>query len=167
MHLKTLITSIILAFVVLVTGILGYMVIEDWSFLDSFYMTVISLTTVGYGETHPLSTEGRLFTLFLIMVGVGLVLMLVTKVNEALIEGNIRKVLGRRRMDATISKMKNHFIICGYGRLGQKIDSILRSRGMDTVIIERSPDSTAGMEDKSMKYVLGQATDDAILKRRA
>ena len=165
MRLKTMIAGLILASLVVVTGILGYMIIEDWSFLDSVYMTIISLTTVGYGETHPLSTGGRLFTLFLIIVGVGLILMLATRINEVLIEGNIRKVLGRRRMDTTISRLKNHFIICGYGRLGQKIDSILRSRGMETVIVERSPSATAAMEDKSMRYVLGQATDDEILKK--
>ncbi len=164
MRLKSMVTAVILANIVVLGGVLGYMFIEDWSFLDSFYMTIISLTTVGYAETHPLSTAGRLFTLFLLMVGVGLILMVATRINETLIEGNIRKVLGRRRMDNTISRMKNHFIICGYGRLGQKIESILRSRGLDTVIIERSTGVTTGMEEQGLKYILGQATDDDVLK---
>lgn len=165
MRLKTMIAAIVLANLVVVFGIGGYMIIEGWSFLDAFYMTIISLTTVGYGETHPLSSIGRLFTLFLLMIGVGLILMLATRINEVLIEGNIRKVLGRRRMDNTISRMKDHFIICGYGRLGQKIDSILRSRGIDTVVVERSPGTTAKMEEKGRRYVLGQATDDDVLKK--
>ncbi len=164
MPLRTLITAILLANMVVIGGITGYMLIEDWSFLDAFYMTIVSLTTVGYGETHPLSTAGRYFTLFLLMAGVGLILMVATRINETLIEGNIRKIFGRRRMDTTISRMKNHFIICGYGRLGQKIDAILRSRGMDTVIIERSQEVTTKMEEQGLKYILGQATDDEILQ---
>ena len=164
MQLRPMVTAIIMATVVVFGGVLGYMIIEGWSLLDAFYMTIISLTTVGYAEIHPLSTAGRLFTLALLMVGVGLILLVVTRINETLIEGNIRKLFGRRRMDQTIARMKDHFIICGYGRLGQKIDSILHSRGMDTVIIERSTGVTSAMEEKGLKYILGQATDDEVLK---
>jgi len=163
--LRPLAAASLMALAVVLIGTLGYVFLEGWSFLDAIYMTIISLTTVGYSEARPLSPVGRIFTMILLMFGVGLILFLVTRVNETLIEGNIRRVLGRRRMDRTITRLKGHFIICGYGRLGQKIDSILVSRGLETVIVERSAAVTAKLEEKGRRYILGQATDDEILVR--
>lgn len=162
---RELMVAIIIANIIVFGGVVGYVVIEGWSIFDSFYMTIISLTTVGYGETHPLTLEGRIFTVILIMLGVGMILFVATRINETLIEGNIRRVMGRRKMDKNISRMKNHYIICGYGRLGQKIDSILKSRGLDTVVIEQSAETTSSMEDEGVKYILGLATDDEILRK--
>ena len=165
MNLRPLAAASIMAAAVVLIGSTGYVFLEGWSFLEALYMTVISLTTVGYSEARPLSAVGRIFTMVLLMFGVGLILFLITRVNETLIEGNIRRVLGRRHMDRTIKRLKDHFIICGYGRLGRKIDSILASRGLETVIVERSAAVTAKLEEEGHRYVLGQATDDEVLVR--
>lgn len=149
----------------IMTGALGYMTIENYPFLDAVYMTVISLTTVGYGETIPLSQAGRVFTIFLLLFGVGLILMTITQMAEALVEGNIRRVLGRRSMDHKIDKMKDHFIICGYGRMGRVIDQMLTERGISTVIIEKSHETTAKVDEEHGCYVLGSATEDEVLIR--
>ncbi|MBW2617423.1 MAG: potassium channel protein [Deltaproteobacteria bacterium] len=156
--------TVILGLGVIGAGTIGYMVIEHWSFLDALFMTAISLTTVGYGEIHPLHPSGRVFTVILLLVGVGLILFIVTRLTEIIVEGNFRKLMGRRKMDRQIATLKDHFIICGYGRIGRIVNLVLRGRGLETVIIERESELTAQL-DEEVKYVLGEATDDQTLLR--
>ena len=122
---KQFILHFILFACLLIFGAVGYIVIEGWSFMDALYMTVITLATVGYGEVHEISPEGRLFTVILIFLGVGFFLYVVGNVIQFLVEGRIRHVLGRRILDKQISKLKNHFIVCGYGRMGRALCTFL------------------------------------------
>lgn len=149
----------------LVFGAVGYIVIEGWSFMDSLYMTVITLATVGYGEVHEISPEGRLFTVILIFLGVGFFLYVVGNVIQFLVEGRIRHVLGRRILDKQISKLKNHFIVCGYGRVGRALSNYLVQKYIDVVVIEQNPNRVSVMDEDGLLYIMGGATDEAILMK--
>jgi voltage-gated potassium channel len=162
---KQFILHFILFVCLLVFGAAGYMVIEGWPLMDALYMTVITLATVGYGEVHEISSEGRLFTVFLIFLGVGFFLYVVGNVIQFLVEGRIRHVLGRRILDKQISKLKNHFIVCGYGRMGQALCGYLIQRYLDVVVIEQNPDRVPVMDKDGILYVLGGATDEATLMK--
>jgi voltage-gated potassium channel len=160
---KLLIIAVILSLSLLAFGALGYMVIEGWPFLDALYMTVITLTTVGYGEVREISQTGRIFTLFLIISGVGFTLYVVGNVIQFLVEGRIRHVLGRRILEKQISKLKDHFIVCGYGRMGRALCSHLIQRYIDVVVIEQNPKRVPVMDEDGILYIVGKATDEAVL----
>ncbi len=162
---RHLIVAVLGAAAMTLLGTIGYMAIEGWSFLDGLYMTIISLTTVGYGEIHSLSPMGRLYTIVLLLIGVGFILLIVTQLAESLVEGNIRRVLGRRKMDKEIQKLSGHYIICGYGRIGQIVTKILRDQGLETVVIEKDTELTAMMEEEGVRYIAGEATTDEVLLR--
>jgi len=162
---KQFILHFILFVCLLVFGAGGYMVIEGWSFIDALYMTVITLATVGYGEVHEISPEGRLFTVILIFLGVGFFLYVVGNVIQFLVEGRIRHVLGRRILDKQISKLKNHFIVCGYGRMGQALCGYLIQRYLDVVVVEQNPDRVPVMDKDDILYIVGGATDEDTLMK--
>ncbi len=145
------------------TGIIGYETIEGWSCLDSVYMTAISLTTVGYGEVHPLSTQGRIFTIFLLTLGVGLFFYSLGLMAEAIIEGHVKGYFGKRKMEKAINKLYHHFIICGYGRIGRTIAKEIVSRNLPVVIVENDPEVQKRIEQEKLLHVQGDATHDEIL----
>jgi len=149
----------------LIFGAVGYIVIEGWSFMDALYMTVITLATVGYGEVHEISPEGRLFTVILIFLGVGFFLYVVGNVIQFLVEGRIRHVLGRRILDKQISKLKSHFIVCGYGRVGRALCSYLIQKYTDVVVIEQNSNRVSVMNEDGILYIMGGATDETILMK--
>lgn len=162
---KQTILSIALFFVLLAIGSWGYMAIEGWPFLDALYMTVITVATVGYGEVHRVSPTGRLFTLVLIFLGVGYFLYVVGNFIPFLVEGRIRHILGRRKLDRQINKLKNHYIICGYGRMGRALARFLIQRYLDVVVIEQNPARTSVMDEDGILYLVGSATDESLLMR--
>lgn len=164
-NLKQTLISIVLSLVLIGGGSAGYMLIEDWSLMDAFYMTIITLATVGYGEVHTISPEGRIFTVVLIMFGVGLFLFVAGNIIQVLVEGRIRLVLGRRKLDTQIKKLKGHYIICGYGRIGRVLARFLVEKYVDVVVIERSDRRVARMDEDGVLYLVGEATDEAVLER--
>ena len=141
------------------------MVIEGWDFFDALYMTVITIATVGYGEVHIVSPTGRIFTLVLIFLGVGYFLYVVGNFIQFLVEGRIRDVLGRQKLDRQINKLKGHYIICGYGRMGRSLARFLIQRYLDVVVIEQNEERASVMDDDGILYLLGQAADEALLIR--
>ncbi len=149
---------------IIAIGVIGYITIEGWSFFDSLYMTIITITTVGYGEVHPLSTGGRIFSIFLIVGGVGGALYTLTGVIEYIIEGNIGTTLWRRRMKNRIAQLKGHFILCGYGRVGEEIASIFKEEEVPFVVIDNRPECIARAEQAGYLYLQGDATRDEVLK---
>ncbi len=159
------IISVCLSIALLAIGSLGYMLIEGWGFLDSLYMTVITLATVGYGETHTLSVAGRIFTLVLILLGVGYFLYVVGAIIQFLVEGRIRLVLGRRKLDQQINRLKNHYIVCGYGRMGRALTRFLIQKYLDVVVIEQKEARVPIMNDDGVLYLLGPANDEDMLTR--
>ena len=128
-------------------GIIGYMVIEGWSFIDALYMTVISISTVGYNEIHGLSTAGRTFTIFLIIGGVGVMFYGATTIVQHLLEGQFGNVLGRRRMKERISRLKGHIILCGYRRVGREVGVVFSGEKVPYVVIDMDKDAVKQAAD--------------------
>jgi len=159
---KKLLFALLLIFLVISFGTLGYMLIERWNFPDSLYMTIITLASVGYREVHELSFNGRMFTIVLIMGGVGTVAYALTAGAKIILEGELQDIFGRRRLEKKIKELKDHYIICGYGRIGKIICKELRENGLKFVIVEKNPDLIADKED--FLIVQGDATRDEALK---
>lgn len=160
---KNFIVAFFLSIIILTIGTFGYMLLEGWDFLDAVYMTVITLTTVGYGEVHEVSRMGRLFTIFLIFAGTGFVLYLAGTIVQIMVEGRIRSVLGRRLLNKKIKRLKNHYIACGYGRIGRVLCKHLNAKPIDLVVIEKSSDLIPVMDADKVLYVSGDAADEENL----
>jgi voltage-gated potassium channel len=149
---------------ILVIGVVGYMLIEGWGFMDALYMTVISITTTGYMEVHPLDTAGRIFTIFLIIGGASSALYALTVIVTYVMEGQLGSALWRRNMKNRIANLKNHFILCGYGRVGQEIAQILSDEKADFVIIDKNREGIAEAEMDMHVYIMADAASDETLK---
>jgi len=155
----------IYAFIIIVAiGVIGYMVIEDWTFLDSIYMTITTITTVGFKEVHPLSDAGRIFSIFIIIGGVGGALYVLTTIMGYILEGQFGITVGRRRMKTKIARLKNHFILCGYGRVGNAIALTFSEEGTPFVIISKDEEHVAKAEKDGYLAILGDATSDDVLE---
>ncbi len=160
---RQFILSLAFIAVVILFGTAGYHVIEGWPTFDSLYMTIITITTVGYTEVHPLSDNGKIFTLFLIVFGVGTILYTLNNAARIIIEGEIQEIFGRRKLEKKIKGLKDHYIVCGYGRMGRVICKELREKGADFVIVEKEP-VAADTFDGDFLFITGDATKDEVLK---
>jgi voltage-gated potassium channel len=149
--------------VVVAVGTLGYHFIEGWTLLEGLYMTVITITTIGFKEVRELSDSGRIFTLAIIFSGIGMVTYAFVTGSRMIIEGEIQNILKRRRYMKTIEKIQDHFIICGYGRMGSFICQQLHVRSIPFVVVENKTE----LQDKIMEdgFLLspGDATEEAVL----
>lgn len=146
-------------------GTAGFHFIEGWAWFDGFYMTLTTMSTVGYGEIHPLSHIGRIFNSFLIVssvVGAGFT---IATFSQALIEFEFRKVFGRRRMERELAKLSGHYIICGAGRVGRTVAREIRDRGQSCVIIEKDPVRARWAEEEKIPVIVGNASSEEILSK--
>lgn len=159
---KKLLLAFILIFLVISFGTLGYMSIEGWNFLDSLYMTIITLASVGFKEVHDLTLYGKIFTIVLIIGGVGTVAYALTSGAKIILEGELQDLFGRRRLEKKIKGLRDHYIVCGFGRMGKIICRELKQKRIPFVVIEKNPDLIADTED--VLIVKGDATRDEILK---
>jgi voltage-gated potassium channel len=142
------------------------MFFEGWSFIDALYMTIITLSTVGYGEVRQVSPTGRIFTMILIFLGVSFVFYLMGSIIQFMMEGSIRQILGRRKLERGIRKQKDHYIVCGYGRVGSSIcEALGSSKGLGLVVMDRDPDRISRLEKGGLHYIEGEATDEDNLIR--
>lgn len=148
---------------VLAIGIVGYMTIEGWSFLDALYMTVVTISTVGYEEVQPLSDGGRVFSIVLIIGGVGVMFYGATSFIQYLVEGHLGNILGSRRMKEKFSKLKGHIILCGYGQVGRELARTLQTEEVPFVVVDLNQEATARAADDGYLSVHGDATRDDVL----
>ena len=159
---RRFIVAVALVFLVASFGTAGYILIEDWNFTDSLYMTVITLASVGFKEVHDLSFFGRIFTIILIIGGVGTVAYALGTGAKIILEGELQEVYGRRRLEKRIKELKDHYIVCGYGRMGKIICRELKEKNIKFVIVEKQPDIHRDSDD--LLVFIGDATNDEILK---
>ncbi len=153
-----------LFFALLAFGVVGYALIEGWSFLDALYMTVTTVSTVGFREVEPLSAGGRVFTMFLIVFGVGVFFYAFTAVVQIAVEGEMGRLLGVTRMKARIGGLKDHYILCGFGRVGEEVALELKARGTPFVIVDSNAEALARARRYSYLVVEGDATSDVTLQ---
>jgi voltage-gated potassium channel len=159
---KELIQVLALTILVITFGTAGYMGIEGWNFLDSLYMTIITLSTVGFREVHEVSLRGKLFTIVLIFGGVGTVLYALSTGARVILEGELKEIFGRKKLEKKIKELRDHYIVCGYGRMGKIIARELLSERVKFVVIEKAPASLAEKDD--VLLMGGDATRDNVLR---
>jgi voltage-gated potassium channel len=145
-------------------GVAGFMAIEGWSFLDALFMTVVTISTVGYGEVHPLTTYGKVFAIALIFLGVGTFLYVITSIGEFVVSGQLSGALGRRKMKKTIHDLKDHYILCGFGRVGTQVALELQREHVPFVVIDNNPDPIQECSLRGHLYIEGDASNDEVLQ---
>ncbi len=146
-------------------GVAGYVLLEHWHPFDALYMTIITMATIGYGEVKPLTQAGRAFTIFLILAGAASVTYTAAVYVELLVGDLFKSVVEQRRMDRELDKIRDHYLVCGYGRMGQEIVEQFARRNIPYVVVELSEEKCRRLADRGALYVTGDASDDAVLKK--
>ena len=157
---RRIILSLSLTLFFLAVGTVGYVIIEHYTPLEAIYMAVITITTVGYGEIHALSEAGRVFTMFLLLFGVGSLAFAAHAFTESMIERASSPARGKRVMEKKISRLENHTIICGHGRVGEAAAEHLAEAGKDFVVLENSKEQCAILQERGFLYLFGDATSE-------
>ena len=164
-HFNPATKSLILFVALFIFGTSGYVIIEDWDVIDSMFMTTITLATVGYSEVNAVSPEGRIFTVMLIIFGVSLFLYVAGNSMQFLVEGRIRVILGRRKLEKTIARLSGHYIICGYGRIGRGLCQYLLQKNLKVLIVEKDEARIPLMEEDHVPYIIGEANEEENLEK--
>ncbi len=160
---RQIILSLCLTIFFLAVGTVGYVVIEHYTPLEAIYMAVITITTVGYGEIHALSEAGRVFTMFLLLFGVGSLAFAAHAFTESMIERASSPARGKRVMERKISRLNGHTIICGHGRVGKAAAEHLAESGKSFVVLENSKEKCAMLQERDFLYLSGDATSEKTL----
>ena len=156
-------TAIFLLAGMIVLGVIGYKIIADYSWIDAVYMTVITMTTVGFGEVVPLNQESKIFTVFLILASVVIMGYALSVITEYILSKNNVEELKQKKMQKNIDSFKNHVVICGYGRNGKQAARKLLAHNKQFVVIERNKELEERLQQDEVPYIIGNANDDAIL----
>src|SRR6185503_15113407 len=156
---------LVLHFIIII-GILGYIIIEGYSFVEALYMTTIAITTVGFGEVRPLSDTGRLFTIFLLITSWVTFAWAIARITQFVVTGEINKYFKMRKIMKSITQLNHHVILCGFGRNGQQAARTLKNHNMPFVVIEKEEQSLEkSLPDfPGLVYLIGDGTDDDLLK---
>lgn len=160
---SSLVNALGLLLLITCIGIAGYMTLSGMSFMDALYMTAITLSTVGYREVVPLTPAAQLFTIGLIFTGLGVVLYGASLVAGDVIEGRLQRVFGRRRVERQIEHLAEHYIVCGFGRMGRVVCKELAAKPVPFVVIDRDPEALGRTEEEGFLAVDGDATEDRVL----
>ena len=156
-------TAVLLLVILLIVGVLGFKFMSDYSWVDAMYMTVITITTVGFGEVQPLDDVSKIFTMFLILTSVIIVGYAITVITEYILSRNNIEELKQKKMQKKIDALSNHIIICGYGRNGKQAATKLLAYNKPFVIIEKDKDIIDKFQDENMSFILGNANEDEVL----
>ncbi len=158
-----MIRGLIMLFLVIFIGTAGYMTIEGWHALEALYMTVITITTVGYGEVREVSEGGRVFTVFLIFMGMGIMAYTLGMVAQMMVEVQVSAMIGRRKLGRELRSIKDHYIICGYGRIGSIIAHELKVNKVPLMVIDHGAEAREPLESEGIPYIIDDATSDDVL----
>ncbi len=161
---RVVLRSIALGLTVLGLGTVGYMAIEGQTALNAFYMTTITVTTVGFREAFPLSPAGQLFTIVLAFGGVGVILMIASEFARAMLDTDIRRMIGLRRDLTMIKKLSDHIVVLGYGRMGRAVVEVLRARKIPYSVVDLDADRSRNLEAEHQPAVRGDATQEEVLR---
>lgn len=164
---RRLFILLLLPIILITIGTVGYRLIEGpkWTILDALYMSATTLTTVGFGEVHPLSSAGRVFTIVLCLTGVFTLFFAAGEVVRVILSGEIQKTLGRQRMERNLATLSNHFIVCGHGRMGQLVCQEFAAHKLPFVVIEQDEGRLEELRESGRLFVAGDATVDAVLRQ--
>ena len=147
-------------------GTIGFMAIEKWSFLDAFYMTVITTATVGFREVYELSDAGKLFTIFMIIISFGTFAFAISSITKYILGGDYKQNLNQYRTTKKLGKMENHVVICGFGRVGKQVAEDLARKNTPVLIIDTDEAQTEKFQSKSdFLFMIGDSTSDEVLKK--
>ena len=163
MEIAKLRISLFLLIVIIAFGTIGYTTIEEMTVFDSFYMTLITISTVGFSEIAPLTQTGKFITVIIIVSGISLLTYTLGQIARIFIEGELQRILGRRKLEKQIASQKDHFIICGFGRIGQVITRELADENIPFVVIEKDEKKIEHLEREQLLYLAGDATDEEVL----
>ena len=155
--------GVVILIVILFIGSMGYMFLEGWDFLDALYMTVITITTVGFGEVRSVSPEGRVFTIFIIFSGMGIIAYIVGQTAQVMVDLQVRSIIGRRKLGLKIKSLKDHYVICGFGRIGKIICRELDREKIPLVVIDNAPETREALEGEDIPFINDDATNEDVL----
>lgn len=161
--IRKLLFAVVAMVLSLMIGVIGYYILEGFSFLESLYMSVITISTVGFSEVKPLTTGGKIFTIFYIIMNLGIFAYVVSTISTYLFEGELQKIYSNFIIGREVKKMKNHVIVCGFGRNGVKAAEELYKSRKDFIIIEEEAERIAMSRYKDFQFIKGDATLDEIL----
>lgn len=159
-----LLFAALLLIILPIVGTTGYMIIEGWGFLDALYMTVTTITTVGFREVQPLDDAGKIFTILLAIFGIGTIFYGFISLFQFVLEGELGMLLGVRRMKGQIERLTDHYILCGFGRVGEEIAREFSTRHLPFVVVENNPEAIERAERRDFLLLVGDATSDEVLK---
>jgi voltage-gated potassium channel len=164
-YFTKLYVALLLILAMISIGILGYILIEKYTFLEAFYMTIITIATVGFQEVHPLSDVGKIFTAFLIITSFGTFAYAISAITKYVVEGEFNYYYKFYKVNNTISKLNNHVVICGYGRNGKQAATALHMNKQNFVIIEKSEVLAEQIKEQGFLCIQGDCTQDDILNK--
>jgi len=162
--LRRLVLPFLVLFGLICAGMLGYTRLEGFSLTESLYMVVITLSTVGFGEVRALGLQGKMLTMGIIVVGVGTFAYMAAQFVEMIVEGQIVGYRRRRRMEKKLRELKNHFIICGFGRVGHQVGESLRAHKVPYMIIDAKPETADELAETGIPYIIGDSSSDEVLE---
>lgn len=162
-YLRKILVAILLLLATIITGVIGFMLINDYTFWESFYMTIVTLSTVGYGEVKPLNQNGQIFASLLIVFNLGIFAYGITIISSFLVEGQLQELLKDYKVYKQIKQLENHTIVCGFGRHGRQVCEELTKNDIPFVIIESKEEYEEEAKELGYYILAGDATDDEVL----
>lgn len=156
--------GIILLLLLIGAGTVGFSIIEKWKLIDSLYMTIITISTVGYGEVHPLHPAGRLFASILILLWLGTAFYTTTRLGQWVLEGKLQDILERRKLMKDIKEMTGHTVLCGFGRIGSIVAEGLERARVPFCVVESNRDLEEALQAAGYRYYIGDATEESVLE---
>jgi len=161
---RRFVVALVALLFVITIGTTGFMTLERMELLDACYMTIITLSTVGFGEVKPLHPSGKMLAIFVILTGVAVGTYTATTLGQLVVEGQFKEMFGRKKMKSKIGQLTNHYVIAGFGRVGQQVALEFQRGGVDFVVIERDPEQIKSLMNLGYLFLEGEATTDEVLR---